>query len=262
MTVWEGILLGLLQGLTEFLPISSSGHLVLGEHLLGIHAEDITFEVFVHFGTTLSVLTYFRRELAELIRSAIRWTQNPVAGPEREAVRWIGYLALSAVPAACVGLAFEEQVERLFSSPRLVAGMLLVTGTLLWLVRFRRRPGGPLSAWKALLIGLAQAVAITPGISRSGATVAMALYLGVEREEAARFSFLMLLPVVMGATLLKALRIGSEPISWAPIFLGTGVAYLSGLVAIHTLLVVLRRGRLEWFALYCYLVGLIGLWKL
>jgi len=250
MTVWEGILLGLLQGLTEFLPISSSGHLVLGEHLLGIHAEDITFEVFVHFGTTLSVLTYFRRELAELIRSAIRWTQNPVAGPEREAVRWIGYLALSAVPAACVGLAFEEQVERLFSSP------------LLWLVRFRRRPGGPLSAWKALLIGLAQAVAITPGISRSGATVAMALYLGVEREEAARFSFLMLLPVVMGATLLKALRIGSEPISWAPIFLGTGVAYLSGLVAIHTLLVVLRRGRLEWFALYCYLVGLIGLWKL
>ncbi|MCS7082932.1 MAG: undecaprenyl-diphosphate phosphatase [Bacteroidetes bacterium] len=263
MTIWEGLLLGLLQGLTEFLPISSSGHLVLGEHLLGLRTDGITFEIMVHFGTTLSVLTYFGRDLWAMLRGALRWLLNGdarrVPGPEVQAARWIGYIALATIPSALVGLGFRDAVEAAFANPRLVAGMLLVTGTLLLLTKLRQTPGTSLSAWRALLVGLAQAAAITPGISRSGATVAMALYLGVERETAARFSFLLLLPVVLGATLLEVPRLGSESAPWGPVLVGTAAAYLSGLLAIYTLLAAIRRGRLEIFAGYCYLVGLLGL---
>lgn len=267
MNWWEAVILGVIQGLTEFLPISSSGHLVLGQHLLGIDAggDDVVFEVFVHFGTVLSIMTVYRRPVAKMVVSVINGLKRPLAFAEHyrddESFRTAMLIVVTMVPTGVVYVLFRESLEAAFGSPLLVCFMLIVTGVLLLLTVLRKNPSGDLNGAKAFLVGVAQSAAMIPGISRSGATICTALYQNVEPERAANFSFLMLLPVVLGATLFKSLDVATADvgISWLPVIIGTVAAYSSGVAAIKMLLGVIRRGRLQYFAYYCFLVGIAGI---
>ncbi|MEL6770209.1 MAG: undecaprenyl-diphosphate phosphatase [Bacteroidota bacterium] len=281
MTWWQAAILGLVQGLAEFLPISSSGHLVLGEYVLGLSgdaANDITFEVFVHFGTTLSIVTVYWRRILRLISGGLKaltqpstWGESLRAGRIEStgvgapspvvSLRLIAFILISMVPTGLVYVLFKDQLEAAFSDPRLVCGMLLVTGTLLLLTLLRKNPQGQLSPVKAVLVGVAQSMAMIPGISRSGSTICTAIYLNVDRREAADFSFLMLLPVILGATLLKTLELleTGATVDWVPLLVGTVVAYVSGVWAIKVVIDFVKRGKLQYFAYYCYTVGIFGL---
>ena len=266
MNWWEAAILGLIQGLTEFLPVSSSGHLVLAQHVLGAGLSgesDVTFEVFVHFGTALSICTVYARRLRGLGAAALRAARQPGKAREQfrrdENLRMVWYVAISAVPAAGAYILFSDAIESAFADPRLASVFLLVTGLLLLLTLFCRQASGPVTATRAIVTGFAQACAMLPGISRSGATICAALYQNVDPRRAADFSFLMLLPVVLGGTLLKASELTGAPGSWLPVAVGTLVAFLSGIAAIRVVLRVVQRGHLFYFAFYCFAVGTLGL---
>ena len=266
MSWLEAVLLGLVQGLTEFLPVSSSGHLVLGQRLLGLEADGgIVFEVFVHFGTVLSIVTVYHRRIVDLVKETFGALLRPSEVRARYGasadLRFVGYILITLVPTGIVYVLFKDSLEAAFDEPRLVCAMLLVTGLLLLLTLLRPHPDGSLSPGKAFLVGVAQSAAMIPGISRSGATICTALYQNVTPEQAANFSFLMLLPVVLGATLLKGLEIagGTVVIGWVPLLVGTLVAYASGVLAIRLMLDFVRRGNLQYFAYYCFAVGTAGL---
>jgi len=266
MSWWEALILGLLQGLTEFLPVSSSGHLVLGQYVLGLNPGGVTFEVFVHFGTVLSILTVYRKRVGAIVGEVWTALPRPAEWParyrERDPFRLAVWILITMIPTGLVYVLLGDWIEQTFEHPRFAAGMLVVTGVLLILTRFRRHPDGDLSPLKAFVVGVAQSAAMLPGISRSGSTICAAIYQNVRPERAADFSFLMLLPVVLGATLLKGIELLDSPesIGMVPLVLGTVAAYVSGVAAIKMLLQVVRRGRLEYFAYYCFLVGLLGLW--
>lgn len=268
MNWWEAALLGLVQGLTEFLPVSSSGHLVLGQHVLGIEEAGITFEVFVHFGTVLSILTVYGRDVLDLLQEAGSALAAPARIPERYAendtFRLGVFILITLVPTGVVYVLFKEPLEAAFGDPRLASGMLFVTGILLLLTLLRPNPKGRLSPLKAFVVGIAQSAAMIPGISRSGSTICVALYQNVKPEQAANFSFLMLLPVVLGATLLKGLELVEQgaTVSWLPLLLGTLIAYVSGVIAIKLMIDFVKRGNLQYFAYYCFLIGGLGLWLL
>lgn len=268
MSLWSAILLGLVQALTEFLPVSSSGHLVLSQALLGIEFEgDIAFEVAVHFGTLLSVLILFRREVAELLSATFTALRSPTQIRARwaqdERLRLVGAILIGCVPAGVVGLLFKDQLEAAFNNVRLVGSALLVTGVVLLLTL--RAHGGQktaVSVKSAWIIGTAQAIAILPGISRSGSTIATALFLGIERETAARYSFLLSLPVVAGATLLEARKlIAAPPATDHLLTLGVGasVSFFFGLAALWLILAVVRRGWFPHFGWYCLAAGAAAL---
>ncbi|RMF66079.1 MAG: undecaprenyl-diphosphate phosphatase [Calditrichaeota bacterium] len=269
MIYWHAILLGLIQGLTEFLPVSSSGHLVLAQAVLGIHNSNIVFEVFAHFGTLLAVLTIFKQEIRLLFKGlkaivSFRF-HRPRPEPEDDegrGLQLLGLLVVGTVPAAVVGYLFESSFEEAFSHPQFVCWSLLVTGAILLLSRLARERVSVFSPLRALGVGVAQIFAILPGISRSGTTISAAMLLGVERVEAARFSFLLAVPLIFGATLLKSLELFRDPPGAGQllvILLGMVTAYLSGLFAIKWLLAVIRRDRFDRFAYYCFALGLAGL---
>lgn len=265
MTWWEAALLGLLQGLTEFLPVSSSGHLVIGQYVLGLPpGDDVVFEVFVHFGTTLSIIFYYRETLLRLLIKGLAAVARPgtiaESYREDEEIRTIVYVGLTMIPTGIAYVIFQDAIEAAFADPHFAAGMLLVTGTLLLLTRLRPNPSGELTVAKSLLIGVAQSVAMLPGVSRSGSTICAALYLNVKPEKAANFSFLMLLPVVIGATILKTTEVFETGVAdWMPLVVGTVIAFFSGILAIGLVLDFVRKGRLQYFAWYCFVVGTIGL---
>jgi undecaprenyl-diphosphatase len=269
MTWWEAAILGLIQGLTEFLPVSSSGHLVLGKHLLGLGADEvhgITFEVFVHFGTTLSILTVYRRRIGDLIRHTFSALSRPAGLAaqyrENDAFQTAIHILITMVPTGIVYLFFKDFLEARFSDPRFTCGMLLVTGLLLLLTVLRKNPSGPVTPFKAFLVGIAQSVAMLPGISRSGSTICAALYQNVTPQRAADFSFLMLFPVVIGAMMIQGLEVVEAGVSlaWPSLLIGAVIAYVSGIVAIKLVLEFVRRGNLRYFAYYCFAAGGAGLW--
>ncbi len=281
------LVLGVLQGLTEFLPVSSSGHLVLARQLLpGLAAPPAAFEAFLHIGTLLAVVLYFRRDLAEMARGFLgpvpagstRAMGTPFASQagspghakyqettEAEAKgvpkRLPFLLLLGSVPAGAVGVVFKEELERFFSAPAVAGAGLLVTALfLIAAARWGRgeRPLGALSRSEALVIGCFQAIAIIPGVSRSGATIAAALLLGLAGPAAARFSFLLSLPAVAGAALLEAPRMAGTP--GLPVFiLGAAAAALSGYLAIAWMMRLLQKRILRPFALYCAVLGSLSL---
>ena len=268
MSVLQAILLGIVQGITEFLPISSSGHLVLGKALLGIHTQGIAFEVFVHFGTFLAVLTIFWGDCWNILRSWGNALRHPSPGhwslcyQEDPFFRLGVLIVLGTIPAVVIGLLFEHQVEAAFSHPLFVSCALLVTGTILLGTHWTKPKATRFGMVRALIIGAAQAFAILPGISRAGSTIAAGMYTGVERSEAARFSFLLALPVILGACVVEGkelLQTGVPPQEAVTLFVGTIAAYGAGVIALKWLLGVIRRGRLDRFAYYCYAVGLAGL---
>lgn len=271
MTVVEAIILGVVQGLTEFLPVSSSGHLVLAEQLMHVELHDITFEVAVHLGTLLAVITMFRVDLAALVSSLARAVTSVVSRPDGRArpspmadanFRLGLWLVVGTLPAAIIGLALEDVIESAFGSPLTVSICLLITGTILVATRHRMATRKDVGLREALAIGVAQAVAILPGISRSGSTIATGVILGVEGRQAARFSFLLSVPVILGASVLKlgGFLLAVPTFSAAtPLIVGAAAAYLSGYAAISLALDVIGRGRLEFFGYYCWIIGLAGL---
>jgi undecaprenyl-diphosphatase len=252
--VLEAALLGLIQGLTEFLPVSSSGHLALGEALLGTREPGIAFEVMLHVATLIAVVVFYRRRLLELTEGALRG--------ERAALEYAGKLALATLPAVAVGLVARKWIEAQFDRPDVVSAGLLFTGVLLWTTR-RTLPRATLGepGWSAAWwIGCAQAVAILPGISRSGATVCVALACGVAPLQAAEFSFLMSIIAIVGALvlILPELAAGGGQ-SAAALLSGGLVALVSGLAALSLFVRLLRTRSFHRFAYYVWAVGLLGL---
>ncbi|HEY3280620.1 MAG TPA: undecaprenyl-diphosphate phosphatase [Gemmatimonadales bacterium] len=249
MTLWQGVLLGLVQGLTEFLPVSSSGHLVLVEALSGVHFTDVTVEVSLHVATLGSVLVVYGRRLWEIIRGVVRG--------DAPSLRYAALLAIATVPAAAIGVLFHRQIEERFHSLGWLGVQFIVTGGILWWTRGPQGTRTVPSAGAAAGIGFAQAFAILPAISRSGATIAAALWSGLTPAAAAEFSFLMAIPVIAGAGLLEArdavvnvAQVGAVP--WAVSFV---VSFAAGVWSIRFLVALLRRGRFYAFAPYCWVVG-------
>lgn len=259
----QSFLLGLIQGLTEFLPISSSGHLALGRYILAGDSEaGITFEVVVHFGTLCSILIYYRKELADLITAGFGFLKSPSAKKEDPQVKVILFILVSMIPALIVGFTLKDYVEDIFMNPLLVSIMLLVTGVILFLTRFSGQPEGKVTLGKSVLIGIAQSFAMIPGISRSGSTISTALYLGIKREEAANFSFLMVIPVIGGAMLLQIkelLEIGVTDAQISSLLIGFFTSFISGYYALKYLIIILKKQGFHYFAYYCWLAGGAGL---
>ena len=266
----QAAVLGVLQGLTEFLPVSSSGHLVLAQHLLGIREPQLAFDVAVHLGTALAVMWVMRRTLLDVVAGVARWPWiamgRPVSPEDGFRARLAGWVALASVPAAIAGLLGSDAVESWFAGPRRVAVAMAVTGLALWWAPRRQVAGDSLDslgAARALAVGLAQAVAILPGISRSGATVVTGLWAGLRAEEAARFSFLLSIPAILGAAALSLIRVaaGSLPaVAVEALVSGVLLAALTGYAAILVLLRALQRGRLRPFAVYLWAVAVVAWW--
>jgi undecaprenyl-diphosphatase len=253
VTPIQAAILGLLQGLTEFLPISSSGHLVLGQKLLGVQTSNVTFEVVLHLGTLLAVVTALRERVLALASGCIR--------KQPDAWRFVLLLGIGTVPAAAFGLLFKEAFEAVFSRPIVVAALLMVTGLILWSTRFRSGHRERFRVWDAVWIGVSQALAILPGISRSGITIGTGIWRGIIGREAAIFSFLLSIPAILGANLLKAAEIIAHPPGADTLvcfLIGMLTAYAAGVAAIRWLMAILDGGRLDRFAYYCWIVGLIG----
>jgi undecaprenyl-diphosphatase len=253
MTLWQGIVLGLVQGLTEFLPISSSGHLVLVEALTGVHFTDVTVEVSLHVATLGSLLVLYGARLWAITRGVLRG--------DTASVRYAVLLTIATIPAGVVGVLLHRQIEEQFHSLTWLGVQFLITGAILWWTRGRQGDRDLPSPGVATGIGLAQAFAILPAISRSGATVAAALWGGLTPTAAAEFSFLMAVPVIAGAALLEGrdavlnvAAVGAVP--WVVSF---AAAFVSGLWSIRFLVALLKRGRFFAFAPYCWAVGVLTL---
>lgn len=271
MNWYEGLLLGLVQGLTEFLPVSSSGHLRIGRELLGIESGgDIVFEVAVHAATVLSTIVVFRRQIWDILCSLFakdglfRNLKSP--GTFNDGTDYVLKILLSMVPVFIVGMFFKEEVTALFDSIYVVAGALLLTAALLLLSDFsgkflRNRTGSEarngISWWQALIVGIGQAIAVIPGLSRSGTTIATGLLCGVKRDVVAQFSFLMVLVPILGEAFLDIVGgdFAASTTGVAPLIAGFCSAFLSGLVACRAMVALVKRTRLGWFALYCALLS-------
>lgn len=250
----NAVLLGVVQGATEFLPISSSAHLVFAQHFLNVPLEAaplLAFDIYLHFGTLLAVMVYFWRELKEIAC----WT------PEGRKLGLI--LLVGTIPAAVIGILFKETFEILFSDVTSTAWQLIITGFLLWATRWMKegsRGMNTIGVWRSLAVGLGQAIAIIPGISRSGSTIAAALLFKLNRDAAARFSFLLSIPAIAGATLMSIGDLGHFSRSdLGAATLGTVISFLVAIISIKWLLGIIRRGQLSWFALYCWVIGALVL---
>lgn len=258
MTYLEAFILGLIQGLTEFLPVSSSGHLEITKAIFGdatLPAESLTFTVILHFATALSTIVVFRQEVIELIKGLFQFKNN-------EAFKFSLKIIISMLPAVFIGLFFEEQIASFFGGRLLLVGcMLLVTALLLLLADKARNTTKNVSIWHAFLIGISQAIAILPGISRSGATISTSVLLGIDRTKAARFSFLMVVPLIFGKVAKDLLggEINFEHSELGLMSLGFAAAFVSGLVACTWMIALVKKSRLSYFAIYCAIVGSIAI---
>ncbi|MBP5335642.1 MAG: undecaprenyl-diphosphate phosphatase [Bacteroidales bacterium] len=274
MNWWQALILGLVQGLTEFLPVSSSGHLVIFRELLGAEApSDLAFEITVHVATALATIVVFRKQILDLLQGLFKFKYN-------EQTDFIAKLVVSMIPVAIVGFFFKDKVEELFSSLLVVGCALMVTALLLFLSD-RARPFGKLRVTEgksgetegksgvtegkeitfgqALVMGLGQAVAVIPGLSRSGTTISSGLLSGASRNKVAEFSFLMVLVPILGEAFLDIVGgdLAASSVSIAPLVLGFVAAFISGLFACKAMIALVKKAGLKWFALYCAIVGLI-----
>lgn len=274
MEWFEAVLLGLVQGLTEFLPVSSSGHLEIGKVLLGVETtDDLLFTTVVHAATVLSTIVVFRKQIWDLLKGFFcglkdwRIVENEAGRKMLSCNDQTDYLlkmVLSMVPVMIVGLFFKDEVESLFGSIQVVGGALMVTAVLLFFSDYASRPGrksifpaneyrNGISYWQAFAVGLGQAFAVVPGLSRSGTTISTGLICGVKREVMAQFSFLMVLVPILGETFLEIVggEFGTSSVGVFSIVLGFVSAFVSGLFACKVMIALVKKARLSWFALYC-----------
>lgn len=254
MTYFDAIILGILQGLTEFLPVSSSGHLVLAQALLDVKVPGVSFEIIVHLGSLLAVIVYFRASIVRLIRSLFDKTMVT----ERKMI-WL--LIIGTVPAVLAVLLFKDFFEAAFSRPVMTAVMLFVTGAILLSTHFFKVGVKQAKPGSAILMGIGQALAIIPGISRSGTTIAVGMMAGVKPSEAAEFSFLLAVPAILGAVVFKL----DELVSINTAVLGqyvTGalVTFVASIFAVYALLAAIKKGKFLYFGFYCFAAGGVGLY--
>ena len=258
MTWLEALILGLVQGLTEFLPVSSSGHIELGKAILGTEsADNLMFSVIVHTATMLSIIVVFRKDIWHIIMQALRFEWNPET-------RFITLILISMIPTGLVGLLFESQIEQFFDGKIMFVGfMLLLTALILYSTRLVKKNNKEVSYLKALIIGLAQTVAVLPGISRSGATIGTALLMGVDHNAATHFSFLMVLPPIAGATLIKMKDLIETQAELSqeilPLSVGFVAAFISGIIACSWMISLVRKGNISYFSIYCLIIGLTAI---
>ena len=257
MSFFEAFILGIVQGLTEFLPVSSSGHLEIGKYLFGIDADSsFSFSIAVHGATVLSTLVVFRSEILTIIRGTLKFKNN-------EETRYTLKILVSLLPVMVVGLLFEEKVEQLFNGNIVFVGfMLFVTALLLIIAGLRRDGGREIGYLDAFIIGIAQAFAVIPGISRSGATITTGILIGNRRDQLARFSFLMVLIPVIGVNLLELLKgdfASSVTVPVQVLVAGFISAFITGYLACSWMVNLVRRGKLFWFGIYCIVIGLIAI---
>ena len=267
MEIWEAIVVGIVQGLAEFLPISSSGHIVLTQYLLGIresgaeHVPDLSFEIILHIGTLVSVLIFFRASLWRLVQSLF----NKEMVEERKTIFWLG---VATIPAVIAALLFKDFFDSVPGKPVMVSGLLIVTGLVLFVPRLVKGGQDKVGMKSSVIMGVGQAMAILPGISRSGSTIAAGLVSGVKAEKAAEFSFLMSIPAIMGGFVLTMKdnieKTGSFTEAWmscfSPAYLaGAAAAAVVGLLAIYLVMGAVKRGKLEYFSYYCFAAGIAGM---
>ena len=264
MGIQEAVFLGIVQGLTEFLPVSSSGHLVIAQYYLpNFHQPGVLFDVLLHLGTLLAVIVYFRKEVLSICRSLLPRPERDLGARDeakRKADRNLAFfIIIGSLPAVGVGLGFEEQIISLFSSILMIGAMLIVTGIALFLAESLPRSAQgkeQVGASNALIIGLAQAAAIIPGISRSGSTISAALLRGIDGETAVRFSFLLSIPAILGAVVLNIRNLDQIPFGEVRAYVaGTVTALAVGLASLWFLKKMVRLRRLKLFAYYCWAVG-------
>jgi len=256
------ILLGIIQGLTEFLPVSSSGHLVLSRHFLnqGESTGDLSLEVFLHLGSLLAVFIFFRKEISALFMSLFKWDKSEKSIEHHQQ---IFYILIATAVTGIIGLSFKDLIENLFSNAILVAIFLSVTGIIIFFsdkIRTGQLKSGEIGFFRALFIGLGQAIAITPGISRSGTTIAFSLFSGMKREEAASFSFLLSIPAILGANIMEFESLSTLNMADLVNYLaGFIAAFISGYLVIGFLLKMIQKAQLKYFAFYCWAISLISI---
>jgi undecaprenyl-diphosphatase len=261
----NALIIGLIQGLTEFLPVSSSGHLVLSQHLLGVEMPGVTFEVFLHFGTLISVFWVFRRRLLEIIKGFLAlFRKEEWARFKSSDDRWFGLLLiLGSIPTAVIAFLLQDYVKQAFDSTLFVGIALLITGLLLWVADILpggKKDIGQTTVLDALIIGAFQGLAIFPGISRSGSTISGSLYRNLDKKTAAEYSFLLSVPAVLGATLLEVfdlLRNNQIETDWFFYLVGVVAAAAAGILAIRFFINLLVKNKLRYFSIYCWLVGIL-----
>ncbi|MGL1930650.1 MAG: undecaprenyl-diphosphate phosphatase [Desulfotalea sp.] len=262
MEVLQAIVLGILQGLTEFLPISSSGHLVLGSQIMGFEQAGVSFEVFLHLGSLLAVLVVFWSDIKGMIIAPFAYLRGSREKDIIESLIMAIYIVVATMPAVVVGLFFKDSFESIFNNLVIVYCMLIVTGTLMVVTQFLPTRDKKMSVGKSILVGCAQACAILPGLSRSGSTIFMGMLLGVDRQKIARFSFLMSIPAILGAVVLQIGDVAAHPLppnAIVNILVGSVASAISGYFAIKLLLDLIKKNRLQWFGYYCYAVATLGL---
>jgi len=258
MEIIKAIILGIIQGLTEFLPVSSSGHLELGKAILGdtsVGEESLIFTVVLHFATALSTVVIFRKDIIDLLKGLLQFKWN-------EETQFAFKIGLSMIPAVFIGLFFEEELEQFFGSSIMFVGfMLLITGALLFLADRATDTTKNVSIPNSILIGVSQAIAMLPGISRSGATISTSVLLGVDKTKAARFSFLMVVPLIFGKITKDILGgdISFESHQIVPLSAGFIAAFVSGLFACTWMISLVKKSKLSYFAYYCFIVGTIAI---
>ena len=278
MEWFEAVLLGLIQGLTEFLPVSSSGHLEIGKVLLGVETtDDLLFTTMVHAATVLSTIIVFRKQIWDLLKGFFCGIKDwKIARNDsgkkvlvcNDQTDYLLKICLSMIPVMIVGLFFKDSVEALFGSIHVVGVALIVTALLLFFSDYASRPGkksifpandyrNGISYWQAFTIGLGQAFAVVPGLSRSGTTISTGLICGVKREAMAQFSFLMVLVPILGETFLEVVggEFGASSVGALPLILGFVSAFLSGLFACKVMIALVKKAKLSWFALYCLIAA-------
>ncbi|WP_067144844.1 undecaprenyl-diphosphate phosphatase [Pseudotamlana agarivorans] len=257
MEIIDAIILGIIQGLTEFLPVSSSGHLEIGKAILGedLEAEtSLLFTVVLHFATALSTLVVFRKDILDLIKGALKFQWN-------EDLQFVTKIVISMIPAVIVGLFFEEQLEQLFGGNIMLVGfMLIITAILLYFADKAKNTNKKVSFKDAFIIGVSQAIAMLPGISRSGATISTSVLLGNDKTKAARFSFLMVVPLIFGKIAKDVLSgdLAYDSSNFTSLSIGFVAAFIAGLFACTWMIALVKKSKLIYFAIYCAIVGLIA----
>ena len=266
----QAFILGIIQGLTEFLPVSSSGHLVIIQHLLGLKGPELFFDICVHLGTLLAVIIVFRKEIRELMRSLghLVWLIFVEDAHfehlfENSEFKMLLLVFFGFFPTALLGVVFHEVGPQLFSSVVIVGLMLIITGGLLWQTRRVKQEGGGLESFSirtALIIGLVQGLAIMPGISRSGSTIALGLFLGLNRELSARYSFMLAIPAILGAGILSLHGLIADPnVDYKIALIGAAVSFVVGYFALVLLLRLVKKAKLYLFSPYCWAMGVAAL---
>lgn len=263
MEWFEAMILGLIQGLTEFLPVSSSGHLEIGKVILGVEAtDDLLFTTMVHAATVLSTIVVFRKQIWNLLKGFFKFKYN-------DETDYLLKMAVSIIPIMIVGLFFKDQVEALFGSIKVVGIALIFTSALLFFSDYSSKSDSPrsggkearngISYWQALVVGLGQALAVIPGLSRSGTTISTGLICGVRRDVMAQFSFLMVLIPILGETFLEVVggEFASSTVGALPLLVGFVSAFLSGLFACKVMIALVKKAKLSYFAIYCLIAAAV-----